>query len=1497
MRPPLLDQDDVKAQLNSIVSPYGIHFPDSGSTPSSPLPAAASQHQHHDSSADRESPYTLPSYAIPPCATEILPDTWASLPSSACTPEPDLYQESQQSSLEPSSLECNPILTSTTAPIAARKEPKDTKFGGFIFPKSWKELRQGIRPRTSSVHDAKSARGGSLSPSMTVSRSASRNRNRNRSRFSKGRNAVSDLGSPLDLGPESSLSSSKKWLRSGGGGGGGGGGEGGGGARGSLKARLRSGSLKSLLQKPSSAWSLSDLDTDDHYSAVKKMMPIRGDDNSNNGNDLQGGAVVVDVELIMGLGKMRQYSREDLLAQKQLLQHRKEHHEDEVQEEEEEEEEDQASCLTADASLDVEPTIDQKDSQHLRVPCAKKCTLDMRTLSGHSWRLSMEGEPDVVGTICERSEPNVDTDSLHLRRLMRDSTVAQGAAQSATDALDGSDRLDNTFKVPLRQSVNLASATFDGNLRVPLSLYYVTEELRRRGNMPAVIDEMASESWDKEDPAFDALVDLFDTRPFGQNIDLSSTAPTLSAIACDEPSIHSAVDGLVQSLELESGSTDRSEQTNVIGHEDPQPMNLETSAPSVVTSTNLGRIILRFLADLPDPLIPNDVFATFAAVVQLQTLDSVKIQAASLLVQLLATEQRQLLQFLLEFLDDTALKPLRRKPSQDRDHSTLLVDTTVSSDGVAVEQSPEQQYSERLERLSKVFGVPCSHAGEICSPGASSLSGTKGGGASQDLLYRHYKRDFEQIALQEHILAMTHKAQAVFHCLLTYRTSIFGPDPVLSPASPLPLPVDDLSSDEANEGGVLQIVSDMSGKILPAYTANQGRDMRDMEDDYGYQSDSALCDQPSHRPLSRRRTGTERRQSSRSYQRTYRLSMDKAPLVVATDMDVRGEQSSQKEASSDTICDSAVEVSSVDLFALATMHEHLAMTQRSTRHITRPSLATLHSIMAETDETQEKTNQGPYATINGIEGNHAEKAPQDEDHEGHSCTPGAEPGLDGMTQDDPRDIKKVEREILQSESTTKFLTSNLTGLYPSSVAIPVPMAILPSARPWLASSVKANTASQGQLLPSVEFDEPRTSSRPLTLRPQQAITLPPDHRHASLSDEDCPCSYCTTTVKPSAVPMLTRAEYEKAELQSQCDDKDRHISELLKTVQHLQGQINILNAKLIFLHDHHTTRPMRRRPLVRHSCPTSSSTSLSSERAYLPTRWSSSSISESGDECAEMDPAARSGGGVFGEGLDPSNNSDAHLRGTGGTSGKNKVLGVSGGGGDRQTSLGEGGIDQGDKGVDCAPMHLPLLLGEQSESVSFLDFDAYHGDNINNNNKNSSSNNNSSSSSNNNNNGDNPPTLQSHTTTWQTQRTCQTLPYATAAPTSVDHATGFMDRSTQHRPYALTTREYQFESDLERVLRDMDELEDRAEHDENDEYEPYREGEDGFDEHYYTDAYKTMDQQLHRRPRLPVPPPPPPMSTETYKRHQRMSLPLQTLISKRVSLGSSFRWSRRTAAA
>ena len=136
-----------------------------------------------------------------------------------------------------------------------------------------------------------------------------------------------------------------------------------------------------------------------------------------------------------------------------------------------------------------------------------------------------------------------------------------------------------------------------------------------------------------------------------------------------------------------------------------------------------------------------------------------------------------------------------------------------------------------------------------------------------------------------------------------------------------------------------------------------------------------------------------------------------------------------------------------------------------------------------------------------------------------------------------------------------------------------------------------------------------------------------------------------------------------------------------------------------------------------------------------------------------------------------------------------------------------------------------------------------------------------------------PPSSQPHLQQYQHQ--------LQHMPPPMPHASAPLPRG------AARPRRRRYETELERVLRDVEEAEE----------EPEREGEDMLDEYYYMDAYKTMDQQLYRRPVLPVSPPPRPMSSDQYKKHHRMSLPIQSLMSKRISLANSFRWKGRATAA
>ncbi|KAF9198217.1 hypothetical protein BGZ49_001043 [Haplosporangium sp. Z 27] len=398
------------------------------------------------------------------------------------------------------------------------------------------------------------------------------------------------------------------------------------------------------------------------------------------------------------------------------------------------------------------------------------------------------------------------------------------------------------------------------------------------------------------------------------------------------------------------------------------------------------------------------------------------------------------------------------------------------------------------------------------------------------------------------------------------------------------------------------------------------------------------------------------------------------------------------------------------------------------------------------------------------------------------------------------------------EVTTKFLTSSLVGLYPTSSTAPIPVVILPSARAMIAQTIKIPGLRGSTILTQ---EKSTTRNRELTLTPQEEIKLPSDHTSA----DDCLCTYCSTQVKPSKIPVLSKTEYELAELQSQCDSKDQHIAELLKAVQSLQGQVNVLNAKLLFLHDHHTTRPMRRRTLACNSYPLIPVTNNSGQDNAYQEQRQSTQQQKSGPGMLKSHSLTASANAKSPNTLElieffPEVQTNNHAK-------------------QRSTDLGPSlGLES---------------LGEEDEVVSFLDLDSHPS-----------------------------PSLFPAHATYQSEFTRVPLLQSTAA-LNVDHAFNF-DRSMMN---------VRCETGLERALRDIDEFEKEPEH----------RGEDQFDEHYYLDAYKTMDQQLYRRPNLPVSPSPQPMSSEIHKKHHRISLPIQSLMSKRISLGNSFRRKGRTAAA
>ncbi|KAG9323010.1 hypothetical protein KVV02_007440 [Mortierella alpina] len=1440
---PTLEQEDIKAQFNSIVSPYGILFADQSDLPLSFLgPTLAREKPNSRATNDSWSETltlqdkTLTSTGdsctetspVMEDVAQMLPTSYSSMNSSKDSVanigmrrshHPSASQDAGQS-LNTIASEKDLDDTSTAAPAKysegeynpqwrpsydLQRDGTGTKGikPGSKLVKGWKKLRQSLRHSAMAGQRTKHQSGSQSSVAEgRLSESALR--------LGEERKTLSDMDHrPFEIGSDETLNFGPGFGIG-------------------LSSKFSSGSLKGFMLKGPSTASLSESDASD------ALQPKRLYKDSQE--DLEGGAVVVDVETVMGLGRMRQYGREDRMQQQKMHQTLEQEALPRVDTQPR-----QLPLTDVPALVDTRPALPHslqpeqsvqahKDDQHLEEPNSeplrileeplapqhaasssneqtsdgstteKEPFVIPRTLRlGHDlsasqrWRLSARGSPNVYGSICERAPTDSCANELFLQRLMRDSTLDRGTLEKAA-VPDDRDRQDNAFRVPLEQSVQLASAMFENGQKVPLVVYYATEELRVRGDIVAATDSLFPEDWDANDADFEALVNVFDTRPFGQDFDLSARTYNLP-------------------LSDDANTAVRNEE------------------PTAVSSRDLSRVILRFLADLPEPLIPQDVFTTFSAMVQLQTLDSIKVQASSLLVQLLPLPQRQLLQFLLEFLDCVILGSLREdigRLGQNINTGSVPEQSVDQHEGDLGRK--RQEYTDTVDRLSQVLGVVCMHA---ALPG-SQVNGSMTGSNSQNSLYRHYKKEFELKALQEQKNASIQKAKAVFHALLKFRTNIFGPSS-FSFAGPI---------DHQDEDSSLR-----QGNDTPQADDEHEQDsIEDTDSEYEYQSDGALMGRPRSSLLSRRRAFPRPKSYLRHAGNTAasnRRNRRRAQSSMLFGMAPRG-------TAKDVLCDSGADMTcSVDMLAVTAMQEHSARAKRFNKHLPHPSMATLHSILAEADSVtgtsqplsserlhgnlnQTLLGQGPGRGIEIYREEDIEEAGREDDTYDDelgfgSKKPRREYGFMDFLQEpldrkqEEREIKMVEKEILQSEVTTKFLAANLAGLYPSSSQSPIPPVILPSARGSLMPPSKSvgqrcitlQQPAMWEIDSPLQPEESQSRVRELTLTPQEQIALPLDHR----ASDDCSCSFCTTLVKPSKIPVLTREEYERAELQSQCDAKDLHIAELLKTVQGLQSQVNILNAKLLFLHDHHTTRPMRRRTLVRGSqsgMPSVGGVEWFSRHQHQVTQQSSgsedskgfgSSAEPTGSNITSVttqscSPRLTASPKTFAEGLHSANNSDAHLNG--------------------------------------GTMSQPWPSGlEEDEAMSLLDLE------------------------------DNYPAAP----------TCQ--PYQQPMPPSMTHTLAPFPRNVAN------PRRRRYETELERVLRDVEEAEE----------EPEREGEDMLDEYYYMDAYKTMDQQLYRRPILPVSPPPRPMSSDQYKKHHRMSLPIQSLMSKRISLANSFRWKGRATAA
>ncbi|KAF9165735.1 hypothetical protein BGX21_008815 [Mortierella sp. AD011] len=1403
---PSLGQDDVKAQFDSIVSPYGSLF---------------SEHHSLNSDLGDASPFTL-TFSLNPDK-----DSRKDVPSASQLPASDitkqgkprhLKEETQRNPQQPSSTrtavndnlnvheaasEQSPhgrdkkaarVYSSDHATFSgkfsdstewgssnrgpgARKDYRGSKSGSKLA-KGWKKFRQSLRQSPSTGQEVKHIYGSRSS--ITEER---------RGEFLSvssigGRKAVSDMDNRLELDIDEPVGAED------------------------FKSILKSEPLTELLHKGSPGPCLSEL-------GVEESQLIRRASKDDK-SEFPGGDTMVDVETIMGLGEIRRYSRDDPMRQQKQNQHSSEMFpfseteniesgygslvsssssatDDSRSQLELDESSSEQDLDVADqgpqgqqshglGNIDLQHSGEDRSkafpdntpiqAEYFNDEVAQEMTQDNELINsseqflglGHPssqrWRLNKEGMPLVYGMIMQ--SPTIEQDL---------------------------DHQDRTFKVPLDQSVELASATLENGQRVPLSIYYATAELRVRG---ASIDDLFPEDWDTEDETFEDLVGVFDNRPFGRDYDLFT-----NPLKADTSASHMGMKKPVEGLEVETGSSQSRNQDRASNDEN---VVLEPASRSV-SSRDLSRIILRFLADLPEPLIARDVFTTFSSMIQLQAVDPFKTQASSLLVQMLSLEQRQLLKFLLEFLDEVVFKPLR--DDIQRLEQLISMESTEESSSHEHQQDLDCRNSyleEQMKRIVKVFGIACTH---VVSP--KNRADLLAKGQSQNLLYSHCEKESEFKALQDEKALAMRNSQEVLQFLMNWRVSVFGPSFVSLFTT--------ISEEKVD-------TDSKSTRITPRRGDSRGEKCPNLR-----QNNRNLRNHLGPRRLAKRR---------------FESNMRKGILFSILTRLNNGDGIQITPRS-----DSGVEVSSVDLVALAAMEEHKARVMRSKKHLPHPSMATLHSVQAETGSIV-------YAK-DAVRGNNSGLSPNEtqlldvyeddissvtagsaQDHEldntrNHKQAKNTnlkvgvkdylERPLNRKHQElhQELEVQMVEKEILRSEMTTKFLAASLTGLYPSSSPAPIPTFILPSARAMVARKTK----TPGLCNP---VEEPLTHNRELTLVPQEEIQLPSDHSPT----ENCTCTYCTTLIKPSKIPVLSRAEYDLAELQSQCDGKDQHIAELLKTVQNLQSQVNILNAKLLFLHDHHTTRPMRRRTLARNSYPLMPAHSNSQEGTNQKQCVSVQQHGSNSGVSGSHSPADRTNGnspnipgstGAFPEGVPTANDAEPQYS-----------VGL-------RFSFESPLLDENEGGV------------HEDDVVSFLDLDNSHPP---------------------------PPPLPAYATQHNELSRMQTT-----AASNVGHAANF-DRSM-----IANVREIRYETELERALREIDECEE----------EPEREGEDQLDEHYYLDAYKTMDQRLYRRPVLPVPPPPRPMSSEMYKKHHRMSLPIQSLMSKRISLGNTLRWKGRATAA
>lgn len=304
---PALETEDIKSQLNAIVAPYGILFPKSIeeetsmsldlTNPFSLGPGTGqSSNGHTLTAASSFSPEeTLKN--VPRQATMSAVDGESlgiqSVQGSVVEATTEkTFAEGRWSSLDGSSPESRGRQQSNKGGV--------TKSGSKLA-KGWKKFRQSLKAGTNFSNSPASTPplfGSHSSVTEDATRSDS---SLAVSSVGEQRKALSDLDRPLEMGAEENLLDFGPGIGAG------------------LTHKFSSGSLKGLLLKGSSISSVKDLDVD-LLPPIRSRATLESHEKQAGGG---GGAVVVDTESIMSLGKMRQYGKEDWIAQQQqqLIQH------------------------------------------------------------------------------------------------------------------------------------------------------------------------------------------------------------------------------------------------------------------------------------------------------------------------------------------------------------------------------------------------------------------------------------------------------------------------------------------------------------------------------------------------------------------------------------------------------------------------------------------------------------------------------------------------------------------------------------------------------------------------------------------------------------------------------------------------------------------------------------------------------------------------------------------------------------------------------------------------------------------------------------------------------------------------------------------------------------------------------------------------------------------------------------------------------------------------